>query len=317
MNNILIICAGRRVNLYRFFIDELIKLKINTKIYCADSNPHLSAAAIYSKNYIKLKKTDEKGFIEDLKNKCLRFNISLIIPTTDNELLLLSNHEKEFKEIDVTIIISNNKFVKNTSNKIKTKSIFDEILLNYPKIYKSKNEIIYPCYAKPITGSSSKNNYIINNDLDYRYAKSKCKDLIFMKYLDEKKFTEYTIDLYYDKLGKLKILVARERIEVRDGEVTKAITNMKISKRLWSNFSKIKEARGPVTAQVFVDNKNYKIYGIEINARFGGGYPLSYYANANFILCILKEYIMNKKIIKNMIWKNKLKMLRYDQEIIC
>lgn len=317
MNNILIMSAGKRVSLYRFFLNETSKLSISSKVYCADSNPNYSAAAIYSKNSIRVKKTSDKGFIKDLKIKCQKLQVSLIIPTTDHELLILSNHEEEFKKINVNIIISKKKFIKETSNKIYTKKIFDEIKLRYPKIYKYKSEIKYPCFAKPVAGSSSQNNYIINNNIDYKYAKNKSKDLIFMEYLDHKYYTEYTIDLYYDKSGELKSLVARERIEVRAGEVTKAVTNKRVSKKLWLNFSKIKDARGQITAQVFINNKNLKVFGIEINARFGGGYPLSQHAKANFIKYILDEYILEKTIKKNMKWKDSLTMLRYNDEIIC
>ena len=83
------------------------------------------------------------------------------------------------------------------------------------------------------------------------------------------------------------------------------------------NFSKIKDARGQITAQVFINNKNLKVFGIEINARFGGGYPLSQHAKANFIKYILDEYILEKTIKKNMKWKDSLTMLRYNDEIIC
>ena len=55
MNNILIMSAGKRVSLYRFFLNETSKLSISSKVYCADSNPNYSAAAIYSKNSIRVK----------------------------------------------------------------------------------------------------------------------------------------------------------------------------------------------------------------------------------------------------------------------
>lgn len=47
---------------------------------------------------------------------------------------------------------------------------------------------------------------------------------MFLEYLDHKKHTEFTIDLYYDKNSDLKCFVPRQRIEVRDGEVNKAVT---------------------------------------------------------------------------------------------
>ena len=58
------------------------------------------------------------------------------------------------------------------------------------------------------------------------------------------------------------------------------------------------------------------IFGIEINPRFGGGFPLSYHAGAKFPLYILKEYLMDESIDFFDGWKIDKYMVRYDQEII-
>ncbi|MDH3246402.1 MAG: hypothetical protein OEM26_17405, partial [Saprospiraceae bacterium] len=55
---------------------------------------------------------------------------------------------------------------------------------------------------------------------------------------------------------------------------------------------------------------------IEINPRFGGGFPLSYLAGANFPRWILKEYLLDGEIPYYDDWEDKLLMLRYDQEMI-
>lgn len=57
--------------------------------------------------------------------------------------------------------------------------------------------------------------------------------------------------------------------------------------------------------------------GIEVNPRFGGGYPLSYLAGANFPKWIMEEYLLNKEITDNFnSWESNLLMLRYDNEIL-
>jgi carbamoyl-phosphate synthase large subunit len=317
MKNVLILSAGRRVSLYKFFNKELNNINFKYKVFCGDSNIKYSAAANFSKNHIKLKPIKDKKFIENLKFLCIKYNVRLVIPTTDLELIKLSNNQNEFRKKNIELLISKNDFIKQTNNKLFTEIVFKTIGLRYPKIYSNINKIKFPAYAKPVQGSSSKNNYIIKNMYDFEYCKNKYNDLIFMKYYNSKLFTEYTLDLYYDKKETLKCLVARERIETKDGEVSKSKTNKKLSKLLWNKFSLLKNARGPITAQIFVNNKNNEVIAIEINARFGGGYPLSYYAGANYVKYILKEYIQNKQVFKNMSWKNNLLMLRYDDEIIC
>ena len=48
-----------------------------------------------------------------------------------------------------------------------------------------------------------------------------------------------------------------------------------------------------------------------------GGYPLAYFAGANYPEMIIKEYILNEKLSKYFEnWSDKMLMLRYDKEII-
>ena len=74
--------------------------------------------------------------------------------------------------------------------------------------------------------------------------------------------------------------------------------------------------QGCLTAQFFKHITTDRILGIEINPRFGGGYPLSYYAGANYPKWIIQEYLLNQSIIPNDDWENNLLMLRYDKEVI-
>ena len=60
-------------------------------------------------------------------------------------------------------------------------------------------------------------------------------------------------------------MVARERIDVRNGEVIKTKTNYEITNKLWKTFNYIEGAKGPITIQIFYNKKKRSLYGIEIN----------------------------------------------------
>jgi len=75
-------------------------------------------------------------------------------------------------------------------------------------------------------------------------------------------------------------------------------------------------AKGCLTIQVFYSETNKNLLGIEINPRFGGGYPLSYLAGANYPKYILQEYVLDQSIPFNENWDNNLLMLRYDAEVL-
>lgn len=143
--------------------------------------------------------------------------------------------------------------------------------------------------------------------------------LMFLEYLDHDKFDEFTCDLYYDKTNQLKCAVPRKRIEVREGEVYKAVARKNVLvDYIIDRISFIDGAVGCITAQFFLHKEDdSKVYGIEINPRFGGGYPLSYMAGANFPKWIIEEYLLDKTISdKFNSWENDLLMIRYDDEIL-
>ena len=70
-----------------------------------------------------------------------------------------------------------------------------------------------------------------------------------------------------------------------------------------------------INLQLFVNLKEKSFMAIEINPRFGGGYPLSYAAGANFPKMIIQEYILNEDINFVDDWENNLLMLRYDSNV--
>ena len=60
--------------------------------------------------------------------------------------------------------------------------------------------------------------------------------------------------------------------------------------------SKLEGFRGCITIQCFMHKKTEDVIGIEINPRFGGGFPVSYLAGANFPKWIIEEYLFNKQL---------------------
>jgi carbamoyl-phosphate synthase large subunit len=128
---------------------------------------------------------------------------------------------------------------------------------------------------------------------------------------------EYTVDMYYDKNGHLQCTVPRLRMEVRNGEISKGITQKNnIIEFLQANLAQMNGWRGCITLQLFRSKTSDAIYGIEINPRFGGGYPLSYLSGANFPAWIIEEYLLGKTVAAFDGWKANTLLLRHDNEMI-
>ena len=73
---------------------------------------------------------------------------------------------------------------------------------------------------------------------------------------------------------------------------------------------------GCICIQLFYRESDDDVVGIEINPRFGGGYPLSYYAGANFPEYIVREYMLDETLSYVDTWADNTLMLRYDSEVI-
>ena len=121
--------------------------------------------------------------------------------------------------------------------------------------------------------------------------------------------------MYFSDQSDLIDLVPRHRIIVRDGEVSVGKTNKgRIYEILMKKFKSF--AEGMHHSPVFFNPVNEFLYGIEINPRFGGGYPLSDHAGANFCEYAIREYLLNEKIESQFNWKDNIKMLRHDSEVL-
>ena len=317
MNNILITSAGRRVSLVRFFKIELSKIFPEAKVFSTDMNPEYSSACRVSDEFFKVPKATEPNYIDELLKISIANNVNLIVPTIDPELLVLSQNIELFKSHNIDIVLSDFEVIKIFRNKRLTHHFFEKYNIKTALEFDKQNYTL-PLYIKPIDGSRSVDNYIISKESDlteYHFSNEK---LMFLEYLDHTKHTEFTIDMYYDKNHNLKCMIPRERLEVRDGEVNKAITKKNpFINELFNKMDHIEGFKGCVTLQVFVNKVTNTIYGIEINPRFGGGFPLSYLAGGNFPKWIIQEYLLNETLIpvcNN--WEENLMMLRYDDEVL-
>ncbi|MFI1743920.1 ATP-grasp domain-containing protein [Thalassobellus sediminis] len=315
--NILITSAGRRVSLVKAFKKELKKLVPFSNVFTVDYEPELSAACHVSDKSFSVPKAEDINYVDSLLSICIENNVKLIIPTIDTELLVLSDNKKMFLDKGINIIVSSVDFVLKCRDKRKIHNFFVKNNIQVAKEY-SRSNYKFPLFLKPYDGSRSVDNFIIKRKEDLSSMHLENKKLMFLEYLDQTLYEEFTCDMYYDKNNKLKCVVPRKRIEIRDGEINKGITKKNIIIDFTKeHLSQINGAIGCLTVQFFKHKVNEKIIGIEINPRFGGGFPLTYLAGANYVKWILEEYLFDKKIEEQFdCWENNLLMLRYDKEVL-
>ena len=294
----------------RSFQKTLKEFNPQGKVFCVDMDPFMSSASQVADGFAEVPRVSDENYIDILKKYVKENNISIIVPTIDTELSILAEARDEFLQEGVLVSVSSKEicdifYLKDTTERFFLSHGFDT-----PKgvdIYSCD----YPVFAKLNNSSCSIGASVVETQQEAEKL-AKDKNYIFQEYI---KGDEYTVDVFIDKNNQVVSVVPRLRIEVRSGEVSKAktIKDFEIIQSVKQLCSKLKGAYGCITVQLFKSDK--KIYFIEINPRFGGGYPLSYLSGANFAKLLIQDYL-DKDLVYDDSWRDNLVMLRYDAEVL-
>ena len=312
--NILLTSVGRRVELLKAFRESMSRSNITGKIITTDLKRNAPAAFLADTAEL-VPRIDEPDYIDRLLDICDRHQIDLLIPLIDTELTLLSLHEQQFRDRGVTVLISSPLVNDICFSKKKTGLFFHTIGLKTPKIYQldEVEDRNFPVLIKPDRGSASVGVYQIQNRTELNFFANYVKDSIIQEFISGE---EYTIDILVNFQGKAISIVPRLRLETRAGETSKGTTvkNSALIAAAKYIVESLPGAIGCITVQCFLQPDGEIIF-IEINPRFGGGYPLAYRAGADFPLWLFQLCAGESPQVQIDGWEDGLSMLRYDDAI--
>jgi carbamoyl-phosphate synthase large subunit len=313
--NILLLSAGRRVELLRAFKVEVKSRGIGGGVFATDMNPSTSAACRVADQAFRMPSVTDEGYLDELLKLCEEQRVGLVIPTIDTELIGLAAAKARFSESGIQIVISDEALVRTCRDKRQMAALFASLDIGTPALM-DPSHLTFPCFSKPYDGSRSVGAKKLSAPSDLTDSMRNDPKLIFMEYIDST-YDEFTVDAYFDRNGTLKCLVPRHRLEVRDGEVSKGVTRRgRVYDYLKDRLKKIQGARGCLTVQLFASSEGSRYAALEINPRFGGGYPLSYAAGASFPGWLIDEYILGSAVSFFDEWQPDLLMLRYDAQVL-
>lgn len=293
--NVLVTNIGRRNYLIEFFNE--IKSS-EDKIYVTDCD--VSAGALYGKNdgcYILPKPVDNpKIYIDELIKMCEKLSIDLIIPVIDPEIYILSKFKKLFIEKGICVLVSDSNVLDICYNKKFMNQFLEKNGFLVPKTYYDlssfiqdfeKDEIKFPVFLKCIWGSGSVDASIINNmkELEIKFKEG----MMIQEFLCGK---EFGVDLFFNEKNEVVRSVLKKKLLMRSGETDKSITvKNKIDQAYTIKLGNAIKGYGPCDCDFIKTEKG--IYFIDINPRFGGGYPATHMSGVNFIELAMK---LSKKI---------------------
>lgn len=304
------------MSLTRKFMEEQKAWLADGKVFTADMNPEMAPAGIVSDKCFKVPRCTSEDYIETLMTLCVENNIGLVVPTIDTELAVLSANKSIFAEQGICVLVSDYGFITTCRDKRNTAGFFREHDVRVPET-RDKYSPKFPMFAKPYDGSLSTNLHVLRKQDDLTEEILNDLKLIFMEYVDKSEYKEFTVDMYYGKDNKVKSIVPRERLEIRAGEINKGITRKNhLVGYLKQRMSCVPGVVGCICVQLFYRESDNDVIGIEINPRFGGGYPLSYCAGANYPALAIREYLRGETVEYSDNWRDDTMMLRYDDEVI-
>jgi len=308
-------CAGRRVELINAFWRAGQNLGIRPVIHTADADP-LFAASCISDCAHQIPATRSPAYVPALLKIVKKYQIDLLIPLLDLELLKLARARHAFERLGCGVLISSSSVVQTCQDKLRMFEFFERHDIDTPQTWLS-NQIHklgnhrFPYFLKPRQGSASQGNFVIRTKADLKMLAQQFPDAIIQEFVAG---IEHTLDVYTGYDGRPRCVVPRRRIEVRGGEVTKARTvkHDGIIKTGVRVAEALAECVGLITIQLIVTPRG-RIRVIEVNPRFGGGVPLAIRAGADFPKWLLAEWLGRRPRIQLDQFQNNLTMLRFHQ----
>lgn len=298
--NILFTCAGRRNYLVNYFKEAL---NGNGQVLAADQQ--LNAPALVDADIaIKLPNIYNPDYIETLIDECKKNKVDAIVSLNDLELPILAKHAGAIQKSGIRALISDPEVIDIAFDKWKTYEYILSLGLKAPKTFKSpeaaieaisNKEISFPLVLKPRWGSASIGIEFPENEEELRLAydlqririsrsilnNASSQDINSAILIQEKiSGKEFGMDVLNDFDGNYVGTFAREKLTMRSGETDKAVSVINQNLEHIGSLlgGKLKHI-GNMDCDVLYDGSDY--YVLELNPRFGGGYPFSHEAGIN------------------------------------
>lgn len=311
--NILFTCAGRRTYLLNYFRENL---NVGDTIIATDmqlSAPALQAADVR----IQVPAVYATDYIDITLDICRKHHVDALISLNDLELPILAENKTKFEAEGVTVIVSDPRVIDICFDKYKTAQWVESIGLKAPKTYirindvkdaLAKGEIAFPLFMKPRWGSGSIGLETIEDmeelEIYYHILMKKIKKSILATasvgeeyIMVQEKLTgeEFGLDVMNDLKGNNVGVSVKKKLAMRAGETDKAITVdlpevREIGKKIGENLHHIGNLDMDIMQRA---NGDYCV--LELNPRFGGGFPFSYEAGVNLPKAIL-QWLKGEKV---------------------
>jgi carbamoyl-phosphate synthase large subunit len=295
-------CAGRRNYLVKFFQEALQGRGL---VFAADASADAPALLQADKSFI-LPALSHPAYIDTLLSICQQHRVFLLIPLNDLELSLLAMQKVRFLQVGTLPVISTPQVVRTCADKWVALNFLKSNGFGVPSTYLSladarkalaQGDIRFPLVVKPRWGSASIGIEYSNDDeeleLNFRLAglrlprtplremsASAAEPQRCILIQERLAGQEYGLDIVNDLQGRNVCTLVRRKIAMRAGETDRAVAvRSELLEQIGEAIGRKLGHVGALDCDAIITERDCRL--LDLNPRFGGGYPFSHVAGAN------------------------------------
>ena len=315
--NVLFTSVGRRVELVRAFRRAYTDLGVSGRILAVDIDP-LAPALGECDDVFMVPRTDEPHYVSTLVELCARERIALVLPLIDPDVPVLAAHRDALDATGARTMVLPGAAAVTVADKRATADLFAALDVPAPACWtyeeaEALSDLPFPVFVKPRFGSAGADAHAAADRSELDFWLARVTEPVVQEHLPG---PEVTSDVLCLEDGRATAVVARQRLEVRTGEVSKGVTVrdpdivghcVRIAEAL--------EARGPITVQCLRRADGAPAF-TEVNARFGGGAPLGFAAGMHSPRWLLAQAAgITVELPELGVYEEGLYMTRYDESL--
>ncbi|WP_211439859.1 ATP-grasp domain-containing protein [Corynebacterium glutamicum] len=297
--NILLCSAGRRPYIVRWFKEALIDNGIEGCVITADVDA-FAASKVVADEFVQAPAASSESYPQWLSDVLKAKNISIAISVNDFELSVWANlpNSEDYSAL-VRLDVKTQEVVED---KLEMAMRLDEVGVPSPRTWTGleakKLEMLPGKFvtkgrfgsasrglrfsdAQGIVDAVSEATKEVTNrwgELALEQDDFEPENLVVIQQLVEG--VEFGLDVVCDWEGKFASVLARQKVSMRSGETDKATS---VPSAQFEEVAKLVATavphRGLIDVDVIVDPGG-RVFVIDVNPRFGGGYPFSHLAGA-------------------------------------
>ena len=280
---VLLSSVGRRGYLVKYFKQAVGDAG---EVWGADSSSYAPAFR-YCDHVVLLPRVGEAGYADKLLALCRKNKIDMVVPLIDPELEILAAEYDKFRSNGIMAVVSPAKTIEIAFDKYQTYLHAQKAGIAVPETVTTIEEALkliasgklsWPVIVKPRKGSASMYVYNCHNEGELQLAFRNCPGPVIQQFIPGE---EYGYDIFCDGDFKPVSVFCKRKLAMRAGETDKAVSvNEKKLVDLGVKIAQALPVFGPADADVKMGKNGPML--LEVNPRFGGGYPCSHLCGADF-----------------------------------